>query len=329
MKHSYMSKVARWLDGAWFSNKPVSQLSPGDHALPKCHETPPKHTSESWDGVKLPYMVALPETKPKAIMLIVPGTDCVTGDFSSLTIALVAQGYAVYGCENRTFSYGPEPESKKGNPRDWHPWVKDLQGFSRFVKTLHPGLPIFWQGHSFGGVQILQTAAECTGEDVPDGLVVHSPGFGLMFKKATFLRGLSYGIISWLRLPWLRLMDTCDMPLSTDPEWDCRWQHSEDRLPHGFKVRYLINAANMGIAARNSSPKLTMPVLALWGGKDRMGLGGNDKLRAEYDHYMRHELASGHATQFYCGDGGHLLTEGATKQAALDEIIRWLAAHVS
>lgn len=270
-------------------------------------------------------MKRLPEGRSaRSVVLIVPGTDSVTGDYDSVTQALLQQGHAVYGCENRTFSYGPGPDSKRGNPDAWQPWIKDLQGFSRFVKSMHPGLPIFWHGQSFGGVQVLQTAAECSEDDSPDGLIVHSPGFGLMFKEATFMRGLAYGIFAWLRVPWVALMETGNMPMTDDPVCDGRWKHSKDRLRQGIKVRYFIKAADMGIAARNSSPHLEMPVLAMWGGKDRMGLGGNDKLRAEYDHYMRHELAGGKATKFYREEGIHMLTEGSTKRDALTAIVQWL-----
>ena len=117
VKKPCVSALASFLDGSWFNNTPGSQLPPGVDALPKCHTTPPERTWQSFDGTALPFTVALPQTPPKAIVIIVPGTDCVTGDFSSITDALVTKGYAVYGCENRTFSYGPGGDLQKGNPR--------------------------------------------------------------------------------------------------------------------------------------------------------------------------------------------------------------------
>lgn len=311
-----------------FSNRPRCQLPAGVAPFARCHGTPPERVWTSFDGTKLPCMMALPAARrPRAVVLHVPGTDSVTGDYASVTGALVREGFAVYGCENRAFGYGPGPDSQKGNPRAWQPWAKDLRGFSGFVRAQHPGVPIFWHGHSFGGVQVLQTAAQCAPEESPDGLIVHSPAFGMMFRKATFLRGLRFGLIAWLRVPWTRLMETSNMPMTDDPEWDCRWKHSADRLRQGIKVRYFIQAADMAIAARNSSPHLKMPILAMSGGKDRQGLGGNEKLRPEYDHYMRHELGGGRAEQFFRDDGVHLLTEGSTREAALHAITRWLDAR--
>ncbi len=310
---------------ALLRNSPCCTLPCGVEPFPPCHASPPQHVWRSFDGTELPFTFALPDTGvPKGIVLIVPGTDSVTSDYASVIEEVLRHGYGVYGCENRTFRYGPE--HSRGDARNWQPWVEDLRGFSRFVHQRHPGVPIFWHGHSFGGVQILQTAADSEAEDLPAGLIVHSPGFGLMFRQATFLRGLSYGIFAWLRVPWTRLIEVADLPMSDDPVFDCRWKHSDDRVREGIKVRYFIQAANMGIAARNSSPHLKLPVLALWGGRDRQGLGGNEKLRAEYNHYMQHELAGGRAALFYREQALHLLTEGSTKQDALTAIIGWLAA---
>ena len=312
------------------TNQSCTALPAGVDPFPPCHTDPPERVWRSFDGVELPCIARLPESQAiRSVVLIVPGTDGVTSDYSSIIEELLAHGHAVYGCENRTFRYGPGPDHRRGDPSDWQTWVKDLHGFARFVRAQHPEVPMFWHGQSFGAVQVLQAAAECPATEKPDGLIAHSPGFGLMFRKATFLRGLKYGIIAWLRVPWVRLIEIGNMPMTDDPLVDARWKHSSDRLRPGIKVRYFIKAADMGIAARNSSPHLKMPVLAMWGGKDRQGLGGNDKLRAEYDHYMRHELAGGKATLFFRKDGHHLLTEGSTKQEALTAIIHWLDACIA
>lgn len=83
----------------------------------------------------------------------------------------------------------------------------------------------------------------------------------------------------------------------------------------------------MGIVARQASRTLALPVLAMWGGADRLTLRGDESKRKEYDCYMRHELADGRAEYFYRADGGHLLTEGSTREAALRAISRWLDAQ--
>ena len=70
-------------------------------------------------------------------------------------------------------------------------------------------------------------------------------------------------------------------------------------MREGIKVGFFIQATHMGVAIRESSCHLTLPVLAMWGGNDRVALGGDEKLRGDYDRFMKSKLAGGHATHFY------------------------------
>jgi acylglycerol lipase len=314
------------------SNVPKCTLKDGFKPFPKCQTTPPERTWPGFDGkTPQPYSAALPKSgKPKAVVIIVPGWDTVTGDYASLTQELVRHGYAVYGSENRSFIYGPPV--LQGSACDWHPWVEDVKAFSRFVKAKHPGVPVFWHGQSFGAVQVLQATAEAKGAEAPAGIIVHSPAFAMMPPSKSLFRDLGYGSIAWVTIPHLSLMEKMGLGLTTDETWNCRWLRSDDRLRKGYKVRFLIQSADMGIEARQNSRKLTLPVLAMWGGRDRLTLKGDESRRAEYNGYMACELANGHSTQFYRPEGGHMLTEGdkpdvSTKKAAITAIVNWLGAN--
>ncbi|MEO6741632.1 MAG: alpha/beta hydrolase [Chthoniobacteraceae bacterium] len=293
--------------------------------FPKCQTNPPAHKWPAMGGVMLPYMLALPAGKPRGVVLLVPGWDSVTGDYAPITRELVRHGYAVYGSENRTFAYGPP--DMQGTARDWHPWVEDVKAFSRFVKARHPGVPVFWHGHSFGAVEVLQAAAEASGSAAPAGIIVHSPGFALMPERKNFLRGVLYGSVAWATFPQVSQAEKKSLLPTLDELWNCRWLHSDDRLRQGYKVRFLITSTDMGIAARPTSRTLTLPVLAMRGGKDRLAINGDESQRSEYDGYMTHELAGGRAEQFYRAEGGHMLHEGSTQRAALRAITCWLDAH--
>jgi len=259
---------------------------------------------------------------PKAVVITVPGWDSVVADYVSLTRELVSQGYAVYGFENRSFVYGPK--ESRGRPHGWEPWVRDLRAFSRWVRSLHPGLPVVWHGSSFGAVEAIAATAGAETMDAPDGIIVHCPGFAFMFEKASLLRSLLYGSIQWLQIPHIAMMDRLRVPISTDAEWHLRWMHSEDRLREGYLVRFLICAANMGIRARQAARTMRLPVLAMWGGADRLCLGGKASLKGAYDRFMRDELAPGYNTPCYWPEGGHLLIEGSTKDAAVQCVLEWM-----
>ncbi len=304
------------------SNVPNCKLADGLKPFPKCQRTPPEHVWNASGGVELPYTMAQPPGKPKAIVLIFPGWDSVTGDYASLTRVLVQHGYAVYGSENRSFIYGPA--KLQSNAKDWHPWVEDVKAFAKFVKAKHPGVPVFWHGQSFGAVEVLAATAEAKGADSPAGIIVHSPAYAMMPKSRSFFRSLTYGSIAWVTIPHLKLMELNHFGLTTDSNWNCQWLQSDDRLRKGYKVRFLITSTDMGISARSASNSLTLPVLAMWGGADRLTLNGIESQRKDYDHYMRCELANGSAKQYYAPAGGHLLTEGNSKEAAIHAIIHWL-----
>ena len=311
--------------GCASDNQPKCKLPAGVKPFPKCQTNPLAHQWRATGGVMLPFMSALPPGKPRGVVLLVPGWDSVTGDYEPITRDLVRHGYAVYGSENRTFAYGPP--NMQGTARDWHPWVEDVKAFSRFVQARHPSVPVFWHGHSFGAVEVLEAAAEVSGGNAPAGIIVHSPGFALMPERKSFLRGMLYGSIAWMTFPQVSQAEKKNLLPTTDCLWNCRWLHSEDRLRQGYKVRFLITAADMGIAARRTSRTLALPVLAMRGGKDRLAINGNESQRAEYDSYMTRDLAGGRAAQFYSEQGGHMLTEGGTRQAALRAITRWLDAR--
>lgn len=310
------------------ANTPRIQLPSGAAAFPKCHSSPPTHVWTSFDGTTLPYLRAMPSSSHvKAVVMHITGVDGVTGDLATLTRSLTQAGYAVYGSENRSFAYGPA--ALRGDAHEWRPWIEDIRGFMRLVRREQPGRRIFWHAHSFGAVQALYAADTFTAADMPDGLIIHSPGLALMPQEKKRLRGLTAASLGWMRIPQLRFIDAEKAPISSDPLFDARWAHSEDRVRDGIKVRFFIQATKLGQLARQAAPRLKMPVLALWGGADVVALGGKKTLHYEYEHFMRQELAAGHATPFYRADGRHLLTEGHTRDDALQAIRRWLAAHTS
>ena len=309
------------------SNAPKCTLSDGLKPFPKCQTTPPKHEWSGFQGAKLPYLEALPQGKPRAVVIVIPGLDGVTGDYQSLTKELVRHGYAVYGTENRSGVYGPD--KLQGTARDWHPWVEDVKMFSKFVKAKHPGVPVFWQGHSFGAVEVLAALGELKGAEMPKGVIIHSPGYFFMQDKGINGFKLFAHLAGGYHISKLKSGD--NVQITSDPNWNCQSERSDDRLGKGYDGHYFIEAFKIGQAARQASQSFTIPVLALWGGKDTVAIGFTESLRPDYNSYMACELASGKADHAYFSEGAHLLTEGdakdSTKKAAIAAILKWLGAN--
>lgn len=296
--------------------------------MPRCHATPPEKIWTSFDGTRFPYAANLPAdgAKPRAIVILVPGWDAVTSDYVFLIDHLVRSGYAVYGSENRTQVYDPV-RSRHGNPEDWRDWVRDLQAFTQLVERKHPGVPVFYHGHGFGAIVAMQAAAESRAAGSPRGIIAHSPGFPLMSADGKAFSSLLMRSVAWVRLPHVMLFDLTGRLPTADDVFNARWLHSPDRLPEGYKVRFLIMAARLGHEARLSSRHLELPVLALEGARDPV-VARNDRERCAYHAYLDDELAGGRATLKRYANGSHTVIVGETREQALDDITTWLDHHV-
>jgi len=318
MKHLTLLLLALLL--ASCSNTSARQLPPGVNPFPKCHDPKPAYEWPSCDGTKLPYIEALPNSgKPKAVVILATGLDGVTGDYASITQELTKHGYAVYGIENRSTMYGPEKE--QGNPHDWRPWVADFRGFNQKVRTLQPGLPVFWHGHSFGAVTALAALHELPKAEMPKGLILHSPGYALMQKSNVFEAALGR-CFGWVRFPHITLMELGKLQIIQDETWDLQWKKSDDRVRAGIAVRYVTQARKMGRYADAQACNLPVPTLALWGKADNLarGIGSKDK----YLRFMNSTLHGVSIVRKEFAEGGHILTEGVTKTQALRAIVDWL-----
>lgn len=247
-------------------------------------------------------------------MILVPGWDGTMADYAFLAEHLAAHGYIVYGSEQRTGAYDPE-RRRHGNPDSWKAWVGDLQEFTDFVRRKHPGLAVFYHGHSFGTLVAMRVAAEAAKK--PDGLILQSVAMPLLIEKESALKGALIGALAWVRVPHLRLAGQLAKPTG-DSLLNCRWLNSKDRVAEGYKVRYFLEAAKLGHLARQSSKALAMPLLALEGSMDDV-VAPKPADKVAYDFYLRHELANGRAEVITYRDGYHTMTIPPTTDKALDD----------
>jgi acylglycerol lipase len=310
------------LTGCATLNQPQCDLG-GLRPLPACHEASPT-VWESFDGTRLPYHVWTPRTgaRPKAAVILVPGMDSTTCDYDSLAMGLARRGYIVYGSELRAQRYDPV-ESRRGNPESWVAWTNDLQAFSRFVHRRHPGTPVYYHGHSLGGVIVLGTLAVQPGSPWVKGVILHAPGFPFMATEKNTGRGAVLRGLSWLRFPHRRMIESDDMPLTDDPDFNCRWLHSVDRLAAGYKLRFIVKATELGYEARRYARQVEVPMFVLEGGDDRV-VAANDEERRAYRAFLHDELCDGHAEVVTFERGAHLLTKGSTERAAITATGKWL-----
>ena len=103
---------------------------------------------EGAGGVQLFYQGWLPQTGPRAVILICHGFGEHSGRYGNVVEALVPHGYAVYGVDHRG-------HGKSGGARaqidHYDTWLSDFDAFRRVVVSRHADVPAFVLGHSMGG----------------------------------------------------------------------------------------------------------------------------------------------------------------------------------
>lgn len=310
-------------------NSSQCKLPPGVAPLPPCHK-PGDPTWQTFDGTKLPYVeVTPPLGAEKAVVIVVPGWDAVTGDYLHLMEGLAAKGYCVCASENRAERYDPV-EARRGEAVPWHDWVADLTAFTEWVAKRHPGKPIFYHGHSFGTLIVIEAEAEAekraTGPHV-QGVILHSPAFP-MLDKDPLAPSVTIGrLLSFVRIDQVSWSEAQHVGPVGDEVDNCRWFESSDRLKKGYSLGFLIKTVELGHAARRSSHDLRVPVMAMEGLRDRV-VAPVPRVRKEYHDYLTQELCGGHATVKVYPEGFHLITEGASRNQAMADVVAWMNAHL-
>lgn len=105
-------------------------------------------TFTSADGLELYYQSWLPESEPKAVLVIVHGMAEHGGRYRHVVDALVPKGYAIYAADHR--GHGRSP-GKRMFVNSWSEYLDDLGRFIKLVKGRWAGRPFFLYGHSMGG----------------------------------------------------------------------------------------------------------------------------------------------------------------------------------
>jgi alpha-beta hydrolase superfamily lysophospholipase len=300
--------------------------------LPPAHvnvEAAPKWTS--FDGSQFPYKAWLTQReKPKAMVILICGWDSTTIDYTILGEHLAKNGYLVYASELRTGVYDPEVR-RRGNPKNWRDWVEDLRSFTTFVVKKHPGLPLFYHGHSFGSLVALSAATDAQWRPEIKGVVIQSPALPLLLKKEDLIKTVVLLPFHGLRVPHLQMGPGPQRAPTGSEKLNCRWLSSADRLHAGYKIRYFTIAAELGYHVRKLCGTIRVPVLALAGDQDEV-VAPRPGNKEEYRRYLRKELCAGNAEVIAYPDGFHAMVVPKTGDPRLDrtshkvltDIAHWL-----
>lgn len=152
-------------------------------------------------GTRLYFRGALPDVRPRAVVLISHGLGEHSGRYSNLTARLSAASYAVYGLDHR--GHG-RSEGERCFVDSFDDFVADLETFRTEVRTRHPDGPLILIGHSMGGAIALEYALHH--QRTLDGLVLCAPASRLSAPVPWHIRAYARLLsIARPRKEWSRL----------------------------------------------------------------------------------------------------------------------------
>jgi len=107
---------------------------------------------EGEGSLELFYKAWLPDSPPRAVLVIIHGSGEHIDRYSNLVQALVPAGILITGFDQR--GHG-RSEGQRGHIDSWDEYRQDIHIFLTLAVKLAPGLPVFLYGHSQGSLEAL------------------------------------------------------------------------------------------------------------------------------------------------------------------------------
>ena len=217
----------------------------------------------SQDGLEMYAQSWEPENKPKAIVCLVHGLGEHVGRYTHVAVDLTKAGYVLTG-------YDLRGHGKSGGPRGHTPsyeaLMDDTSKFINLVKNHYPQLPCFLYGHSLGGTLVINFAL-CRSAEL-SGVIATGPWLKLAFQPPA--PKVILGRIMDNILPGFSQASGLETAaLSRDSEIVRAYEN--DPLVHDkISARLFLNTFDTGLWALEYAGELTLPLLLMHGGADRI-----------------------------------------------------------
>jgi acylglycerol lipase len=225
-----------------------------------------KHQEGFFKGVRganIYFQSWLPESEPRAVLLIVHGLAEHSGRYTNVVDHFVPLGYAVYGVDH--FGHG-KSDGKRVYVERFDDYTNTLKIYFDMIHGWQPDKPIFLVGHSMGGlisaVYLLDHQAELAGA-VLSGPAVKIPNH---VTPAMLIVGKMLSAL----IPKFGLLPLDAVGVSRDPA--VVQAYVSDPLVHRGKATARL-AAEMLKAIQTISgqaARITLPIMIVQGSADRL-----------------------------------------------------------
>jgi acylglycerol lipase len=272
------------------------------------HETSFLKTS---DNLTLFTQSWTPDTKPRAIVLIVHGYGEHSTRYAHVADALVKTNYAVYTLDHRGHGKSEGLKAYFASPDDA---VKDLRTYFETIQRQYPGQKIFVYGHSMGSIISLAFTLKYQ-QDIA-GLII--TGTGITGDETVAAPLIAIGKVLQRFIPTFPLLPGLGLDeLASDPS--VGEVYGKDPLVYRGKWRIGMGFGLIvaGRELQNQIHNLKLPLLIMHGEEDKITpISGSHMVRDKAQSTdktfksfpkMRHEIHNDHS-----------------KAEVIDTMIQWL-----
>jgi len=264
-------------------------------------------------GARIFYQAWLPESPPRAVLLVVHGLGEHCGRYAGLAGYFVSLGYAVYGFDH--IGHG-----RSGGERQHVECLEELTDtlgeFCGKVRQWRGGVPLFLLGHSMGGliaVYHLLAGGEAA------GAIFSAPSVkvGDSVAPSTLWVGKRLAVIA----PKFRMLGIDRDGISRDPEVLAVYASDPLMRQGKFTVRLGMELLKAMQRLQTEIHRLTLPFILLQGGDDRIVDPGGAK-------WLYEEAGSIHKTLNIYPGLYHEVFNEPERGIVLQHVRDWLEGYV-
>lgn len=220
-----------------------------------------EHRFLSFDATPIFYRHAQPDGPARAAAIIVHGMGEHGGRYAHLADYLARLGVECAAPDLRGFG---RSGGARAGARSLSTFHRDLSALERHFSKETRDIPLFFIGHSFGG--LITASYLATGKSKAKGLVLTSPLFGVAIRVPLWQRVLGF-LLSGLA-PGFSQPTRVDPKLLTH-DAEILAAYGKDPLIFHRITASLYSVIVRGMASRRSiAESLAVPVLALQAGQD-------------------------------------------------------------
>ena len=267
---------------------------------------------EGASGLRIFFRSLRPKTKPRAVVIIVPGFNAHSGYYKWVAEQLVATGLAVYAVDLRGRG---NSDGERFYVDSFEDYVSDVEAVVKVAKSRDSNLPLFLLGHSAGGVVSCLYTLDHQTELA--GLICESFAHELPapdFALAVF-KGLGY------LAPHAHILHLPNERFSRDPKV-VEAMNEDPLIAHETQpTRTMAALVRADERLKKEFSQITLPVLILHGSVDK-------NTNPSGSQHFYDKVGSVDKTLKLYEGGFHDLLNDVDKRTVMQDIQDWIGARL-